>query len=97
MIEREYDDTTLIVQEASFGTNKPVVRIGRESVSYRSTGVSRLIQDIKPINQQQGWIWNYQADDEEENKNAISTRDLLHWSIQIARGMNYLVSKKVGS
>jgi len=48
MIEREYDDTSLIVQEASFGTNKPVVRIRRESVSYRSASVSRRIQDIKP-------------------------------------------------
>ena len=96
MIEREYDDTALL-PEASFGADKPVVRIGKESVVYRSDDISRRIQEIKPNNQQQGWIWNYQADDEEENKNSISTRDLIYWSVQIARGMDYLVSRKVDS
>ena len=42
------------------------------------------------------WSLNYQADaDEETDSISFSTRDLINWSVQIARGMDYLVSKKV--
>lgn len=46
------------------------------------------------------WSLNYQADDCENHQDAnrntsFSTRDLIKWSIQIARGMDYLVRKKV--
>jgi len=42
------------------------------------------------------WSLNYQADVQEEaQRSSISTRDLISWSFQIARGMDYLVSKKV--
>ena len=44
------------------------------------------------------WSLNYQADadaDQKANCNSITNRDLISWSVQIARGMDYLVSKKV--
>lgn len=46
------------------------------------------------------WSLNYQADVTDDYIEATShytftTRDLIHWSLQIARGMDYLVSKKV--
>ena len=44
------------------------------------------------------WSLNYQADADNQGatgNNSFSTRDLINWSVQIARGMDYLVSKKV--
>ena len=43
------------------------------------------------------WSLNYQADADIQDaiSNTFSTRDLISWSLQIARGMDYLVSKKV--
>ena len=44
------------------------------------------------------WSLNYQADDYQEataSNVSLSTRDLISWSLQIARVMDYLVSKKV--
>jgi serine/threonine protein kinase len=46
------------------------------------------------------WSLNYQADDGDDHQGAkrndtFSTCDLISWSLQIARGMDYLVSKKV--
>ena len=40
---------------------------------------------------------NYQADgdDQETIRNAFSTRQLISWSLQVARAMEYLASKKV--
>ena len=41
---------------------------------------------------------NYQADGNDQQemiRNAFSTRQLISWSLQVARGMEYLVSKKV--
>ena len=43
------------------------------------------------------WSLNYQvdADDDHYKSQRISTRDLICWSFQIARGMDYLVKKKI--
>jgi len=44
------------------------------------------------------WSLNYQADANNQGatgNNSFSTRDLINWSVEIARGMDYLVSKKV--
>jgi len=46
------------------------------------------------------WSCDFQADGEETNASmsssaSLSTRDLICWCFQIARGMDYLVSKKV--
>ena len=38
---------------------------------------------------------NYHADVNQGQSQRISTRDLISWSFQIARGMDYLVKKKV--
>ena len=50
--------------------------------------------------QQQPYLsFRYQmpADQQLGEDNPVSTRDLIYWSFQIARGMDYLVSKKVGT
>lgn len=47
-------------------------------------------------NQQPDWSTTYQlTDDDEPLINPVSTRDLIFWVFQIARGMDYLASKKV--
>ena len=43
------------------------------------------------------WSLNYKSDADQgaTRNNSFSTRDLINWSLQIARGMDYLASKKV--
>ena len=93
-LESSYDDIVLL-PDASFGTKRQFLRLNSmgQSASYRCDEVSQRINNLKPSENQQGWIW-YQGDDE-QLKSSISTRDLIYWSVQIARGMDYLVSKKV--
>ena len=40
-------------------------------------------------------FWQYQQDPDATLIRSVSTRDLISWSFQIARGMDYLASKKV--
>ncbi len=43
-----------------------------------------------------GSFWKYEQDPNAVSKPpALSTRDLISWSFQVARGMDYLASKKV--
>jgi hypothetical protein len=42
-------------------------------------------------------FWQYQQDPDVTLTRSISTHDLISWSYQVARGMDYLASKKVGS
>lgn len=42
-------------------------------------------------------FWNYQQDTDVTTYQTISTRDLICWSFQIARGMEYLAFKKVNT
>ena len=41
------------------------------------------------------WRLNYNGDVGDQSSQSLCTRDLLCWSFQIARGMNYLASRKV--
>jgi hypothetical protein len=52
-----------------------------------------LAQSIDPPEPQS--FWQYQQDPNVTLNRSISTRDLISWSYQIARGMDYLASKKV--
>lgn len=40
-------------------------------------------------------FWDYQQDGDVTTSQIISTRDLICWAFQIARGMDYLASKNV--
>ncbi|KAK4010925.1 hypothetical protein OUZ56_020047 [Daphnia magna] len=40
-------------------------------------------------------FWHYQEDSDATLIRSVTTRDLISWSFQIARGMDYLASKKV--
>ena len=40
-------------------------------------------------------FWHYQQDPDASLIRSVSTRDLISWSFQIARGMDYLANKKV--
>ena len=42
-------------------------------------------------------FWHYQQDLDAALNRSVSTRDLISWSFQIARGMDYLASKKVAN
>ena len=46
-------------------------------------------------NQQPNWSLNYLSPSYNRSAESFSTRDLISWSFQIARGMNYLTTKKV--
>lgn len=46
-------------------------------------------------NQQPDWSLNYLSAKNSCSAVSFSTSDLISWSFQIARGMNYLVGKKV--
>ena len=48
-------------------------------------------------NQQPDWSLNYQSESDNRSGVSFSTNDLISWSFQIVRGMNYLASKKVRS
>jgi hypothetical protein len=47
------------------------------------------------IQQKQQSYWQYQQDPDASLNRPISTRDLISWAYQIARGMDYLASRKV--
>ncbi|XP_046637865.1 vascular endothelial growth factor receptor 1-like isoform X1 [Daphnia pulicaria] len=47
------------------------------------------------IQQEQQSYWQYQQDPDASLNRPISTRDLISWAYQIARGMDYLASRKV--
>lgn len=40
-------------------------------------------------------FWHYQQDADVTTNQIISTRDLICWAFQVARGMDYLSLKKV--
>lgn len=40
-------------------------------------------------------FWQYQQDPEQILNKSVTTRDLISWSFQVARGMDYLESRKV--
>ena len=67
-----------------------------------STEDELVIEEDENDQQQPDWSLRYEtsADDRQEEgtdgaNNPVSTRDLIYWVFQIARGMDYLASKKV--
>ncbi|KAK4010278.1 hypothetical protein OUZ56_019424 [Daphnia magna] len=66
---------------------------GRNSLDYECPEMSPLeILEDAPVTES---FWQYQQDPDVTLKRPISTRDLISWSYQIARGMDYLATKKV--
>ena len=66
-----------------------------ETVSAGSS--SNTSDEYNEEPQRPGWSCDLQEDREIVNRiaNLVTTRDLICWTYQIARGMDYLVSKKV--
>lgn len=66
-----------------------------ETVSAGSS--SNTSDEYNEEPQRPGWSCDLQEDSEIVNRiaNLVTTRDLICWTYQIARGMDYLVSKKV--
>ena len=63
--------------------------------SYHKGANLQVMTPSNEIDDQPDWSLNYQADANQGQSQRISTRDLISWSFQIARGMDYLVKKKV--
>ena len=59
-----------------------------------STEDELVIEEDENDQQQPDWSLRYEQGEEDAN-NPVSTRDLIFWAFQIARGMDYLDSKKV--
>ena len=87
-------------QEIAAGRNRKTLSIstGHQQQDDRYFMVT-VPNEEEQINDQgpPDWSLNYQADADIQDaiSNTFSTRDLISWSLQIARGMDYLVSKKV--
>ena len=62
--------------------------------SKRQMSTEELINKEDQQQQQPDWSLRYEQGEEDAN-NPVSTRDLIFWAFQIARGMDYLDSKKV--
>ena len=61
--------------------------------SNRQMSTEELIKEEEDQQQQQpDWSLRYEQGEEDAN-NPVSTRDLIFWAFQIARGMDYLDSK----
>ncbi|KAI9559290.1 hypothetical protein GHT06_016079 [Daphnia sinensis] len=66
---------------------------GRNSLDYECPEMSSLeIMEDALVTES---FWQYQQDPDVTLNRPISTRDLISWSYQIARGMDYLASRKV--
>jgi len=80
-------------------TSNNLTKDGTGYHQYADTIAVITPSSVELDNQQEmppDWSLNYQADVQDEVQHPfISTRDLISWSFQIARGMDYLVSKKV--
>ena len=61
------------------------------------TDVLKMVTSVHSAHdtQEPALLWNYQPDAENAWSPTFSTQDLISWSFQIARGMDYLASKKV--
>ena len=62
--------------------------------SNRQMSTEELINIEDQQQQQPDWSLRYEQGEEDAN-NPVSTRDLIFWAFQIARGMDYLDRKKV--
>ena len=58
-----------------------------------AVAISNILMDQQSVTSTVAANWKYEADD--SNDVIVSTRDLIFWSFQIARAMEYLASKKV--
>ena len=81
-----------------------MLKFATQSAGYQNNYITVLDEEKvdNNINDDQGppdWSFNYKADEDmnhqKDNQNTFSTRDLVNWSHQIARGMDFLASKKV--
>ena len=58
-----------------------------------AVAISNISMDQQSVTSTVAANWKYEAGD--SNDVIVSTRDLIFWSFQIARAMEYLASKKV--
>jgi len=99
--------TVLTVSFDASAANDTIIELKNEDIITVDTQQElEMIELDEDDGQHPEWTINYKNSTTEENsyvesniqadvQTIISTRDLISWSFQIARGMDYLASKKV--
>ncbi|XP_065214729.1 vascular endothelial growth factor receptor 1-like [Planococcus citri] len=94
------DEIDFTVTTANWYENENIPRIGEPETK----NISKLTEDtpigadgylISNHSYDPEWRSNYMSDDDESINKTIKTEDLINWSFQVARGMEYLASRKI--
>ena len=95
----EFINHQVLIEMASDQTARETfIEFSSETAGIHQEEIELNSLDDEQQQQQPDWSMKYEAEVKDMEANAlnpVSTRDLICWSFQIARGMDFLASKKV--